>query len=80
MARTESEERGLLKTDAEGSTRVEEAETDEARETTGFIWVVSSCSGRGLVEGTEAPEQPESVERIECESGGDFRHWVDRRW
>jgi hypothetical protein len=61
MVQTESEgRRGLLPEPAiEGLTRVEEAETetDTARETVGFIWALSSCSGRGLVEGgAEAPE------------------------
>jgi hypothetical protein len=55
MVQTESEgRRGPLPELAiEGSTRVEEAETemDAAREMVGFIWAVSSCSGWGLVEG-----------------------------
>jgi hypothetical protein len=45
IVRTESEERrGPLPEPAiEEPTRVVEAETDDARETAGFIWAVSSC-------------------------------------
>jgi hypothetical protein len=59
MVRTESEERrGPLPEPAiEGSTRVDEADADAARERAGFMWAVSSCSVCGLVEGgAEAPE------------------------
>ena len=54
------------------------AGVDAARETHGFMREVSSWSGWDLAEGgAEAPEIPESEERI---SGEDCCRWVDRRW
>ena len=67
--RAESEERrGLFPSTG--------AEVEVARPTW-FMSAVSSWRGCGLDEGPEIPE-PESVERMERESGGDCR--LDDRW